>query len=133
MIDKVRQEIGNTNIRFFEAFRRRDAAAIASFYTEDAKLLPSTSGVLIGRQAIQESFDSSFKMGARDVIFRSLEIDCNGDLAYEVSTYTIEIQPEGAQAVKVPGRAVVVWKRQADGSWKLAVDSFHRDIPGQTQ
>ena len=40
--DDVRAAIDQTNAQIVEAFKAGDAAAIAGFYSEDAKMLPPT-------------------------------------------------------------------------------------------
>ena len=43
-----------------------------------------------------------------------------GDLAYATGTYTMRLTPPGATAeVEDRGRYISIWKRQADGSWKI--------------
>ena len=54
---EVRQQIEAVIVKFDEAFNRRDAAAIAALYTQDAvevKQGISAFGVVSGRQAIGE-------------------------------------------------------------------------------
>lgn len=56
----------------------------------------------------------------------------NGDLAYTWGTYHSELlmrdtgQPMPGH--KVDGKVLFVWKRQADGQWKIAVD-MGNDLP----
>jgi ketosteroid isomerase-like protein len=52
-----------------------------------------------------------------------------GDTAYEVGAYMMRLQPPGAAVVNGTGKYVVVWQRQGDGAWKLAVDIWNTDLP----
>ncbi|MEO8457412.1 MAG: hypothetical protein ABI559_06325 [Chloroflexota bacterium] len=51
-----------------------------------------------------------------------------GDLSVEIGRVTVTIQPPGAPATIVQnGKSVVVWRRQKDGTLKIAVDTFNTD------
>ena len=125
----VQQAIKDTNARFVEAFNRGDMASVAAVYTEDAKLLPPNGQMISGRQGIQEFWNGARQMGVRDPILETVAVEHSGDLAYEIGAYTLKIQPEGGQATTDRGKYVVVWKRQADGSWKWAVDIWNTNSP----
>ena len=53
--DDVRQAIEQVNSQVMAAFKAGDAAAIASHYSETAKMLPPDATEIAGREAIQES------------------------------------------------------------------------------
>lgn len=125
----VRKAIEETNKQFVEAFDRRDAAAVAALYTEDAKLLPPNSGMVSGKQAIQAFWQRAMNMGIGNITLETMDIGYEGDLAYEIGAYTLNIQPEGGQATTDAGKYVVVRKRQSDGSWKWTVDIWNSNLP----
>jgi ketosteroid isomerase-like protein len=44
----------------------------------------------------------------------------DGDYAVEISGYMIAVVPvSGSGRIRDDGRALTVWKRQPDGSWKI--------------
>ncbi|MFQ5946580.1 MAG: YybH family protein [Anaerolineae bacterium] len=131
--EDVRQAIEAASTEFAEAFNRGDAAAVAALYTEDAKVLPPNSEMVDGKQAIQEFWSGAMEMGIRDFALKTVDVGFNDDLAYEMGTYTLNIQPEGGQATTDTGKYVVVWTRQGDGSWKLAVDIWNSNAPPPAQ
>jgi uncharacterized protein (TIGR02246 family) len=125
----VQQAIESTNARFVEAYNRGDVASVAALYTDDAVLLPPNAQLLRGRQAIGEFWNAARQAGLRSLILKTASVDDSGELACEIGSYTLKIQPEGGGATTDKGKYVVVWKRQADGSWKLAVDIWNTDSP----
>ena len=125
----VMQGIQTTIEQFVQALARGDAAGCAGVYPEDGKLLPTNSPMLTGRQAIQEFWQGAIDMGVKSATLQTLELDEQGDTAIEIGAYTLDIQPEGADAIKDIGKYIVVWKRQSDGSWKWAVDMINTDLP----
>ena len=64
-------------------------------------------------------------MGVREVDLRTQDVESSGDLAYEIGSATLKIQPEGGSPTTDTVKYVVVWKRRAEGSWQLAVDIWN--------
>ena len=127
----VEQAIRDGGRRFVEAYNRGDVAAVVDIYTEDAKILPPNMEMVSGKEAIQAFWKSAMAMGVRRLNLETVEVGYDGDLAYERGVSTVTIQPEGGQEMTERGKYVVVLKRQADGSWKLAVDIWNSDLPPQ--
>jgi uncharacterized protein (TIGR02246 family) len=129
----VRKAIEEGGAKWTEAFNRGDAAGVATLYTDDATLLPPNNEMLHGKQKIQEFWSGGIQMGLKDVAFAIVDVGGSGDTAYEIGKYSLTIQPEGQAAMTDSGKYVVVWKRQADGTWKLHVDIWNSSmpIPGQ--
>jgi uncharacterized protein (TIGR02246 family) len=125
-VQGTRQEIEQRVREFEAALNRRDAAALAAMYTDDARLMPPGSGLVSGRQAIQQFWQGAFDMGLSGGELRPQQIEARDDLAYEMSTATLRMGDAGTQAVKY----VVVWKRQSGGGWQMAVDIWNANTSG---
>jgi uncharacterized protein (TIGR02246 family) len=128
----VRQAIEEAGFRFATALNQGDAAAVAALYVEDARLLAPNTPMISGRQGIQAFWQDYIHMtSSREVTLQVQKIDYNGDLAYEVGSYTLRFQltASGSPPMTDDGKYVVVWKRQRDGSWKIAVDTWNTDLP----
>jgi ketosteroid isomerase-like protein len=68
-------------------------------------------------------------MGIKAVKLETVEVERDGNTAYEVGTFTLQ----GAEGqVLDAGKYVVIWKQEA-GQWKLHRDIFNssRPAPGQ--
>ena len=125
----VQQLIRDIHARFAEAYSRGDVAAVAALYTDDAVLLPPNLEMLRGREAIQQFWAGAKQMGVREAALETVQVEESGDMACEIGAYTLKIQPEGGQATADRGKCVVVWKREGDRSWKLAVDIWNTNSP----
>jgi len=119
MNSEVRQEIDRVNSKFVKDFNGGDIEAAASVYTEDAKIMPPGSTMVEGRGAIREFWSGATKqMGITGVSLKTIDLEVDGNMAYELGTYTLS----GESGPLDNGKYVVVWKRTG-GEWK-----WHRDI-----
>lgn len=127
---EVRQAIEAANAQLVEAFNQGDAAAAAAFYTEDAIFMPPNSEPARGRQAIQEKTAADMAaLHLSDLALTTSEVDVHGDTAIETGSFTIKLTPPGQEeAIQDQGKYIVIWKKQADGSWKVHRDIFNSNI-----
>ncbi len=126
---QVRQAIEEANVKFGEAVRMGDAAALAALYTEDAKLLPPNSEMIAGSEGIEAFWGGGLQMGIKDVILTTVEVLGMGDMVCEIGKYDLTIQPEGQDAIADTGKYLVVWKKAPDETWKLHIDIWNTSIP----
>lgn len=121
----LKDEILAANEKFMDAFRSGDFAKLASFYTENAKLLPPGSEMLTGRESIQNFWKGASEMGIKAVKIETLDVTPSEEIAVENGRYTLTIQPDENTSVEEVGKYVVVWK--FDDNWKLHVDVWNSD------
>src|SRR4030065_873644 len=103
-------------------------AYVSFYYTEDAKVMMPGMPILEGRDAITAAYAS---MGTiQDEKWNTVSIEGHGDMAYQRLAYSYTIIPPGASApVTEKGKCIVVWEKQADGTWKAARDIWNSDTP----
>jgi len=127
----VRQSIDANNARFGAAALKGDTAAIAGFYTDDAIFMSPNNPAARGHDAIAKSFAgmsaamklATFKLTAQDVVVA-------GDYAIETGAYDLTgTAPKATKAMHDTGKYLVLWKKQADGSYKIARDIYNTDLP----
>ena len=58
------------------------------------------------------------------MLFRS-----QADLAYDRGTYSMTVTPPGAAPIEDRGKYLTIYRKQADGSWKIARVMFNSDLP----
>jgi uncharacterized protein (TIGR02246 family) len=108
------------------AFLTGDGAAVAALYTEDAASIPPTGDWHRGRAAIaqdlQPRFDSVTFATREDVTDEVIPL--GPDYAFEVGHYNSSgTYKVGGKPSTSSGRYVVLWRKDADGIWRI-----HRDI-----
>ncbi len=121
----LRSEIEAVEAKYVEAYNAGDAVALAALYTEDATVQPASGERFVGPSAIEAFRAEEFmESSARDLTVTTLEVGAAGDLAYEIGTWTVALVMVGGEEVESEGTYVVVFKRTADGSLKLLVDTW---------
>lgn len=123
------QAIRSTNERWLQLIRAKDAAAIAQLYAEDGAVMPANEKAALGRESIEQWWNSSMQMPGYDLTFETdqLLVSQAGDMALDRGTYRFAATPPGG-AIDDSGKYVVVW-RKVDGEWKVAADIFNSDGP----
>jgi uncharacterized protein (TIGR02246 family) len=114
--------------RWLEAFNGGDAAGVAQQYEENARLMAPNVPIQEGRAAI-EGFVKEFVATEAQLAFNLLTIHETPDLCVAVGTYRMTIPVPGGEPQQDQGKFVEVWRRQSDGSWKVADDIFNSNLP----
>ena len=123
--EQVRKAIEEADARFCEATRKGDTAAMAATYTDDAQLLAIPGAV--GPAQIRALFDGMLKAThLKDLALETLEVEVRGETAWETGTAKFTFVIDGKD-VRQQRRYLVIWKRGADGAWKM-----HRDLDGES-
>lgn len=52
-----------------------------------------------------------------------------GDLAYLYGTYQLNAPGTAGKPISDTGKVVEVWKKQSNGDWKCALDTWNSDLP----
>jgi ketosteroid isomerase-like protein len=108
-----------------KAFNEGDAAGCAAFFTEGVLLLAPDQPMTRGKKTFEEIYNSRMdNSGGGTHTNELVEYGVEGDLAYQVGTFAITGTNPSEQ-----GKFVNVLRRQADGTWKVAVSIFNSDRP----
>ena len=113
---------------FEELFNNGDAAGMAAFYAQDARLLAENIPLLRGRAVIGQFWGLAIERARAAGAIRTISLDeviSSGDLGYVTGTVTVRIPDRSELATKY----AVIWQRDADGRWRIAVDSSSPNPP----
>jgi uncharacterized protein (TIGR02246 family) len=120
---EVRSAIDKGNAQWSEGWAKGDAAMVAAIFADDGVQLAGNGKIFKGQQQIRER--QKVAMQGADpgvkVTVTTTTVWLDGDTAYETGKYKYEYKEKGKPGVD-EGRYVTIWKRQKDGSWKLAMD-----------
>lgn len=122
ILTEAKRAIDKGNAQWVEAWEKNDPSMIASIFTENGVILSSSGKVIKGHQQIHDAikaFMQALGKGSK-VGIATTNVWVDGDTAYETGKSTYTYQQDG-KTVADEGRYATSWKRQKDGSWKLAV------------
>jgi uncharacterized protein (TIGR02246 family) len=113
------------------AAQAKDAARFVSFYTEDAVVMMAGAPDLSGMPAIRKGIAGMMQDPAFALSFEpdNVVVARSGDLAYETGPYTMTMTGPDKKPATETGHYVATWRKEADGTWKVAVDAPLSDPP----
>jgi len=108
-----------------QAAEAKDLDKCMSFYVDDPVLFVPGAPAVVGKDAVRQAFQGflgvqSLKLETSGVI---IDVAAAGDLAMERGSYSNTITDAKGKTTTETGKLVLVWKKQADGSWKIAADT----------
>lgn len=105
--------------------------AFYGYFLDDAAVMASNEPAAKGKEAIRAMMDTYFalpgfsvKWAVSDVVVAN-----SGDFAYSVGSYDLTMSAPSGAPMADHGKYVTIWKKQADGNWKVALDMFNSDVP----
>jgi len=103
------------------------AAYVKHYYADDAEMLAPNMPPAKGAVAIQKTLESFPPMS--NFAGEILEVAGAGGVAYVRGKYALTMTLPGGAPLTDSGKYVEIWKKQADGGWKVAYDTFNSDLP----
>jgi ketosteroid isomerase-like protein len=115
--------------RTFESlFNSGNAAAMTSYYTEDAQLMGEGMTPIRGQGSILEFWRTAIGRASAAGARRTIEVHesaSSGDLGYALCTVTVQVS-----GTRIASWDATVWQRGPSGEWRIAVDISTRIAPG---
>jgi uncharacterized protein (TIGR02246 family) len=107
-----------------KASQARDLDKATSYYADDAIFFVNNGAMVKGKDAIKMAWKSELATPGPGLTFDTtyVEVARSGDIAYEHGTYDEKTEVAKGKVKDEKGKYVVVWKKQADGSWKAVAD-----------
>ena len=123
------QTIRDLDKAWSQAAETRDAAKCASFYSDTASALPFNSPIATGKEKILELWTQLMAKPGFSLHFAptKIEVSKSKDVAYDVGTFALTLNDAQGTPSMIPGKYVVVWKKQKSGEWKAEADIFNTD------
>ncbi len=101
-----------------------DVEKIVSYWTDDATVISAGQPPLNGKTAIRQMVEESYKMPGFRISWQpqSVVVSENGDMAYMIENSQVSFTDSTGNPITLKNKAVSIWRKQPDGSWKNAVD-----------
>jgi len=107
---------------FEKATAARGWDGFAEFFADDAADLQNGGPIVNGKQAIRENLGQwapGMSLTWKPV---KAEMAASGDLGYTYGTFVFQTKDKEGKRVTHSGKYATIWKKQKDGSWKVAMD-----------
>ena len=123
------QTVRNLDAQWSKTAGARDLDGTVGYYSDDAVLLPPNEPIVAGKQAIRASWVSLLSPNIA-LAWQANKVDVarSGDLAYVVGSYTLTTRDAEGKPVMDRGKTIEVFKKEADGSWKVVADMYNSDL-----
>jgi len=126
----VEQSIRDAADRYEQAALAGDVATLASFYADDAILLPPFMPKAEGIAAVTAAYQQMYAGGnptSASIDPSTIVVSESGDLAYEVGSFSFTGPGPNGSEMTDTGKYVAIWKPIETGEWKIAVDTWNSD------
>ena len=110
----------------------RDIERILFFWTDDARVYPPGMPTVSGKAALRRYVEGALAIPGFHITWTSSEatLSADGQLAYVLSNNAVTMPGPAGKLVTTRGRAVTIWRRDAGGEWRCAVDIWN-DEPAE--
>ena len=116
-----------TSREWSEAAESGDMEKVASYFADEAIIVPAGEKPVRGKQAIRAYLAEASKIPGFKIRWEPIEGEVSGDMGYLLErTHLTMDGPEGTPVTETM-QAVTVWRKAADGSWKNVIDA---SVPG---
>ena len=118
---KIKATVEDRYKEWIAAANKKDTAALMNLFDENAVLMPKEQEPVIGKAGIGEYY-KKLVADPRFVPF-TLTLNWNsfhvvGDIAIATAVFEGDVTRDGKQ-IHFRGKNLLVWKKQADSSWKI--------------
>jgi ketosteroid isomerase-like protein len=124
-IDGVR----TADMAWLKAYAAKDLDKTMAFCDEQSSVLPSNAPVTTGKTAIAKLFAEAFESQDLTWHIDKAGVARSGELGYTSGSYVMTFKDATGKTVTDKGKYLTVWKKGADGSWKVSFDMFNSDLP----
>jgi ketosteroid isomerase-like protein len=124
--DSDEKAVRDTDEQWSKVAAAKDLDKTVSFYADGAIVLPPNAVAVTTKDGIRNLW-KGFLDSLTDISWKTTRVETakSGDMAYLVGAYEATLK----DGTKDQGKYCEVWKKQADGKWKVITDMFSSDLP----
>ena len=108
-----------------------NADAFTASMAEGAYFLNPEAPQAVGKEQIREAISQLFSAPGVALQWKasSAEVSSSGDLGYTLGTFELTVNDSEGNPVTREGKYATIWRKQADGSWKVVADAPNFNSP----
>ena len=107
----------------------REVERILAYWTDDAVVLAPGVAPIEGKAALREYVRAGLQIPGFRINWTSTDVrfSPDGNLAYMFGRNVVTMNGADGKPTMSAGRAVTIWRRDADGVWRCAVDIWNAE------
>ncbi len=124
--------IKNTLKQYAKGCNTGDFDFWMSLWADDGVQMPPDAPARVGKEQIRENMKPVFDQFNLNIEVDIAEGKVYGDYGLTRCTYTLDLTPKaGGETIHAmpDGKALTLYERQSDGSWKIVYDCFNSNVP----
>ena len=124
-------DLAAADAAWLKAYQAKDAAAAAGFYAAEGAMLAPNRPLLSGKDVLTRFIAKSFTLQDYHISWHSekAEVARSGDLGYTSGSYEMSFRQPRGKLFFDKGKYLMLWKKQANGTWKVLFDVSNSDLP----
>src|SRR5437762_12441571 len=128
---KIEQALRDLDAKWSAAAGAKDVDKTVSYYSEDAVVMPPNAPSAKTRETIRSAWKEMLTTPGAAIRWKATKVEVAkaADLAYVSGTYEETMTDATGKPVNDHGKYVEIFKKQADGTWKVVVDIWNSDLP----
>ena len=128
---KIEQALRDLDAQWSAAAGAKDVDKTVSYYAESVVVMPPNAPSATTKEAIRSAWKEMLTSPGAAISWKTTKVEVAkaGDLAYVSGTYEETMTDASGKPVKDRGKYVEIFKKQADGTWKVVVDIWNSDLP----
>jgi ketosteroid isomerase-like protein len=114
-----------------KAWSQTDPEKQFALLVEDAMYMAEGMRRIAGRDAIAEAWREEAQLPGFSISWEAdgAVVSASGDLGYTFGSNEVSLNNSAGVRTTTKGKYVTIWRKQADGSWKVVVDIWNSDAP----
>ena len=113
--------------KFADDVAKNGGKAFATWFAEDAVTLSNGKPAVLGRGAIAAQANWDPKVYSLTWSAQGAQMSAQNDMGFTWGKYTGRSTDAKGAPIVTSGRYITVWRKLADGSWKVALDASAND------
>ncbi|MBC6988346.1 YybH family protein [Hymenobacter sp. BT491] len=125
--------VQDLNQQFISAWNNKDADKLTALLADDAQFLQGETHFK-GKSEVTDKWVKATLGTITDLKTNVVSSDVDSHLAYEAGTFSVDVMPSAPDQPHGIGEGnfILLWKKGADGAWKLSYAQLE-DLPVQVK
>jgi len=116
---------------WLKVYAAKDLEKSVAFFDDEGSMAAPNSPIATGKGALTKLIGGAFAIPDYKLSWHANKVGVarSGELGYTSGTYDLSFKDAYGKTISDKGKCLTVWKKEADGTWKVLSDMFNSDLP----